>query len=92
MAEMIEEDQISDCEFGSDDSMDLFGDDPCFETEEELNSFIKSCNIQRRLNQDFEDNICIGQQKQIEKKCSCEMCENIWSGEFEHICCQQISK
>ena len=86
----MEESQVSDNEFDSDESLDLFGDDPCFDTKEELDLFLKSCNIAKK-EKDFE-NVCFELQNKIDKECSCDVCEDIWSGGFQHLCCQQIEK
>ena len=85
----MEEFEFSDSE--SEISCDLYGDDPVFETKESLDEFLRSCDIQRGK-RDVEENICFDQVKGISKNCSCERCEDIWSGDFEHLCCQQGKK
>ena len=88
----MDESEVSDFEFDSDKSIDLYGDDPVFETREELDSFMKSCKVEHFKNKEFEDNICFEQQEKVVKDCTCGLCEDIWSEDFEHICCQQVSK
>ena len=85
----MEEFQFSDSE--SDKSCDLYGDDPVFETKEDLEEFLQSCDIQRGK-QDVDEHICFDQVQGIAKECTCGRCEDIWSGDFEHLCCQQNTK
>ena len=84
---------MSESEDESEEAFDIYGADPVFDSKEELEEFMKSCNIQllRKDNDhDKNDPICYDTQKKIEAKCSCGNCEVIWSGDFQHICCQQI--
>ena len=84
----MEESILSENEFESDDSIDLFSEDPVFQTKEELDKFLDSCNIKRE-EKDYGD---VNFKQHDGKECSCELCEDIWSGEYEHLCCQQNSK
>ena len=69
---------------------DEFSDD---ESKEELDKFMASCDIQYVKKSDcVEDKVCYEQQKGLDKLCSCGKCEDIWSGDFQHLCCQQINK
>ena len=88
----MEECLLSDCEFDSDESFDLYIDEPTFETKEQLEEFMESCNLQRKNPEEPEDEVCYELQKDTKKECSCNMCEDIWSHGFQHICCQQIDK
>ena len=54
----MEECLLSDCEFDSDESFDLYIDEPTFETKEQLEEFMKSCNLQRKNPEEPEDEVC----------------------------------
>ena len=73
----------SDEEIG--ESFDLYDADPIFDTKEELESFLASCNIQKvdkADNKREEEKVCYNAQKKIEKKCSCGKFDYIWSQDF----------
>ena len=83
----------SDEEIG--ESFDLYDADPVFETKEDLATFLASCNIQmvdEAEDKSEEGKICYNAQKKIEKKCSCGKCDDIWSEDFQHICCHQMER
>ena len=74
---------------------DVYGADPVFQTREELNQFMASCNIQqgkKGSNLEPEEKIFFKEQKKNQKSCTCQKCEDIWSDEFQHICCHQIKR
>ena len=72
----------------------LHGADPIFSTKEELDQFIASCNIQKGRERGSEDwgRVCFDRQSKIKKDCTCGQCSEIWYGDFEHICCQQVER
>ena len=82
---------MSDCEFESDDSGDLYDDDPIFESKEELEDFMSSSKVEKKSDEN-DDPISFELQSNVNKECVCHCCDDIWSGTFEHICCQQIKK
>ena len=91
--EIMEEFRVSESEDESDESFDVYGADPVFESKEELDEFMANCQIKRtevseELNE--KDEIFFETQKKIKKDCTCCKCEDIHSDDFEHICCQQI--
>ena len=88
----MEESQVSDKEFDSDESLDLYGDDPCFQTKEELESFMRSCNIKQNEKEFVGENVFYELHKEIVRECSCGVCQDIWSEGFQHLCCQQVEK
>ena len=88
MAEPTEVYNLSDSEVES-DCFDPYECDPVFQTKEELDKFLKTCNIQKNVDSDDED---IDYVFKVKKKCSCGQCADIYSGNYEHICCQQYSK
>ena len=85
--------QLYETDEFSDDEDDIYGADPVFESKEELDKFMASCDIQYVKKSDcVEEKVCYEQQKGLDKLCSCGKCEDIWSGDFQHLCCQQINK
>ena len=89
----MEDFQISESEEDSDESFNVYGADPVFSTQKELDEFMTSCNS-KRVNKSVDqvelDEVFCEKQKTVKKNCSCNKCEDIWSGSFEHICCHQI--
>ena len=86
--------QLSDLELSSesDVSLDLFEDDPTFETAEVLEAFMKTCDVSKA--DASGESICWKKAKDagVRKICTCMNCQDIWSEGFEHLCCQQIDK
>ena len=80
-----------DCDSESDENCDLYGDDPVFETKEDLDAFLGSCHLEKVKPCDKEVNVCY-EHSGMEKNCTCGFCEDIWSGQFQHICCKQKKK
>ena len=80
-----------DCDTKSDDSVDLYGEDPVFESKEELEKFMESCDLGVR-NESEEEEVCYELTEGIENSCTCKMFEDIWSHGYEHLCCHQSEK
>ena len=75
------------------DVLEPYQNEPCFETKEALENFMKSCSKNKvNLSADSEDeNVDTENWKGLKKSCTCGFCGEINSGEFEHLCCQQIA-
>ena len=89
----MEEFQLSESDEDSDQSFDIYGADPVFESKEKLDEFMASCNLEKSKGLDENvagDDFLVDAQNKIEKNCTCNKCEDIWSDLFPHICCQQI--
>ena len=85
--EAMEESNLSTEE---EDFIDPFDSDPLpFQSKEQLDKFMKSCNIKPAENTDEED---VDFTAKFVKHCSCEKCVDMYSGSYEHICCHQYSK
>ena len=65
--------------------------DPCFETQDELDQFYQSCDLTRYQDSD-EDIVDYESFKSIKKNCTCGKCQDIWSENYEHVCCHQTHK
>ena len=50
---------------------------------------MKSCDIKPAYNSDNED---VDFTAEFAKHCTCDKCVDMWSGNYEHICCHQYSK
>jgi hypothetical protein len=86
--EAMEEGNISFEE--EDEFLDPFAcDPPPFKSKEELDKFMKTCNIKPADNSDNED---VNFMTVLTKSCTCDKCVDMWSGDYEHICCHQYSK
>ena len=88
----MEEFQLSESDEDVDESFDIYGADPVFDSKEELDQFMASCKIE--LSKDSEksksEEIHFDAQRNINNICTCMHCEDIWSEDFEHVCCQQV--
>ena len=85
--EAMEESNLSTEE---DDCIDPFDSDPLpFQSKEQLDKFMKSCNIKPAVNSDDE---YVDFTAKAIKHCTCEKCVDMYSGSYEHICCHQYSK
>ena len=82
--------EFSDSE-EEEEQLDLYMNDTTFDTREELEEFILTIGLTKAVDSDEED-IDYEGAKYIKKVCTCGHCEDIWSGDFEHICCQQTDK
>ena len=85
---MQEEIALSDSDQESDG--DIYGADPVFKSKEDLDEFMRSCKIQTSMKSGDKEELSFHAQRSIKKNYTCGMCQDIWSGDFEHICCQQI--
>ena len=85
---MQEEIAFSDSDQDSDG--DIYGADPVFKSKEDLDKFMRSCKIQTSRTSGDKEELNFHAQRSIKKNCTCGKCQDIWSGDFEHICCQQI--
>ena len=89
----MEELLLSESDDSDESEYDVYGADPVFASRQELDAFMASCNIQKgAATQSGDDRVSYIEQKKIKKSCTCGKCDNIWSGDFEHICCQQIER
>ena len=88
----MEEFQVSDSDEDVDEAFDIYGADPTFKSKEELDEFMASCKLEmsKKTERNETEEICFDAHSKIIKKCTCSNCEDIWSENFEHICCQQI--
>jgi hypothetical protein len=73
------------------DNFDPYENDPTFDTSQELRDFLRSCDNAKARDSDEED-IDYKSYESVKKICSCGKCEDIWSGSFEHVCCQQTDR
>ena len=62
--------------------------DPQFKNKEALEEFIKSCDI-KPADSDDED---LDYTFKVTKNCTCGLCGDISTENYEHICCQQYEK
>ena len=86
-----EECQLSDSEEEDTDSYDPYESDPKFKSKKELEDFMSGCDISKSddiADEDIDYKSHIG----IKKTCTCGQCEDIWSEDFEHICCHQTDR
>ena len=91
----MEEYDLSESDGEYDDISNLYSADPVFSNKEELSEFMASCNVEKSSQSsksNGKDTICYETQKTIKKNCSCGNCGDIWSNDFEHICCHQIMR
>ena len=91
----MEEFMLSDSDSDEGEDFDVYGADPIFETRGELEQFMATCNIQKTEKDsklEPSERICYDDQKKIKKNCTCDNCEDIWSEEFQHVCCHQIQR
>ena len=84
--ENFEEFKLSESEEDEDDCEPSISD-PTFESKEERDAFLEKCAIKTN---DSEDNIDYS--FLTKKVCTCQVCDDIYSGSYEHICCQQYDK
>ena len=80
----LEEYVLSESEADSSGELNPYSCVPVFETEPELRDFSKTVDTKTKV--DEED---IEYDLEAKKECVCHNCEDIYSGTFEHICCQQ---
>ena len=73
------------------DPFDPYESDHRFTTQEELDVFMAGCDLSKVRNLDEETFDCDNFRK-IKKICSCGECEDIWSDDFEHVCCHQTGR
>ena len=91
----MEEFILSESEEDSDDTFDVYGADPVFNSKDELDDFMASCNIERGKkgsNKESKEKVFYEEQKKVKKNCTCKNCEDIWSDDFQHICCHQVKR
>ena len=69
---------------------DMYGADPVFKSKEDLDEFMRSCKIQTSRKSGDKEELNFHAQRSIKKNITCDMCQDIVSGDFEHICYQQI--
>jgi hypothetical protein len=83
---MEEEYQLSESD--DSDSFRPYECDPIFDTKQDRDKFVKSCDIKPAESDD--DNLDYS--SNTKKICSCGKCDDIWSGTYEHKCCKQYTK
>ena len=85
-----EEDFDEECEK---DALAPYQNEPCFDTKQDLENFMKTCEKNNvNLSVDSEDeNVDTANWVGLEKNCTCGLCDEIKSGEFQHLCCQQVT-
>ena len=89
----MEEDYLpSESEEESDGEFYLYGEDPIFKTKEDLDNFMKSCDVKMVKKTGIEDEFVFLQEEGVVKHCTCGSWEDIWSGNIQHLCCQQVQK
>ena len=86
----MEELQLSESDYESEDGCDIYDADPVFVNQEDLDEFLTSCKIEKAKKVGEGEQVNFNTQKGIMKLCTCKNCEDIRSGDFEHICCHQI--
>ena len=89
--EFLSDSDSSDGFLSDSDSSDEFLPykcDPQFKTKEALEEFMKSCDI-KLTDSDDED---LDYTFKVTKNCTCELCGDIYTENYEHICCQQYEK
>ena len=89
---MAEQWQLSESE--EEEQMDQFDPyqlDPTFRSNEELELFLDGCDLAKAKDSD-EEEIDYEKFKSVKKVCTCNRCADIWSGDYEHVCCQQTEQ
>lgn len=73
----------------NEENEDPFECDPTFETKSDLDAFLKTCNLKRGGDSDEED---VDFDYSVKRECNCNICEDIFSGSYQHLCCHQYNK
>ena len=85
--------QLSDSDDMGEESdiFDPYETDPVFDTTEELQEFLASCD-QSKAGELDEEKIDYELHQSVQKVCTCGQCADIWSDGFQHVCCQQTDR
>ena len=89
---MMEEEYMCSESESESDSENLYDEDPVFESREELERFMNSCDLSTVPPLPEESVTVSYDSSGVEYKCTCSQCEIIWSGTYQHLCCHQVKK